>query len=127
MRHGLDATFDGQVFRKDHPMVIVRNRHLASIIPSRLAYNADGYKAGQVIALDTDDTWKKWSLVSGTATVVGVLFEDIAALASSGTALARGIMAGEVDKAQLIDYNAQAKTAMLAKEFPANGVTVVKF
>lgn len=128
-RHGLDATFSGQIFRKDHPMVLSSNRHLATLLAVRLAYDAGGYKAGQILALDTvANQYKKFSAVSGTYQASCVLFEDVSALGSSGTALARGVFGGEVFKSVLIDYDATVKTQFGAREIKdASSIEIVKF
>lgn len=129
-RHGLDATFSGQIFRKDHPMVISSNRHLATLLPVRLAYDAGGYKAGQILALDSvANQYKKFSAVSGSYQAACVLFEDVSALGSSGTALARGIFGGEVFTSLLLDYSATAKTQLGARDIvDSSGVgSITKF
>jgi hypothetical protein len=128
-RNGLDARFEGQVFRKDHPMVLASRRDLASFRPVRLGYNADGYKAGQVLVRDPSDGYfKKYSLASGTGESACVLFEDVNGESSSGTALARGIFGGEVYTSALFDYVAGSKTLMDARDITdASGVQITKF
>ena len=129
MRNGLDASFKPQVFRKSHKHVLASNRQLATIFPVRLAYDADGYEPGQVLSHNTvDDVYEKFSAASGTYPAVAVLFDDISGPASSGTALARGIFGGEVLKAQLVDYDATAKSNLGAKDLvPSHGTEIVKF
>lgn len=129
MNNGLDSTFNGQIFRKDHPMVLATNRQLATIFGIRLEYNANGYPAGQVLSKDTSDgLFKKYSLASGTYPAQCILFENIDGPASSGTALARGIFGGLVFTGILTDYSAQAKADLSAKDLSASdGVGVTKF
>lgn len=106
----LDAKFDGEIFRKDHPIILAANRHLASLRPVRLAYvDANGYDAGTVLARNTvngyyyayDDNGS-----SGLDTAACVLFED-ATPASGSTMLARAVFGGEVFYTKLtgIDTN----------------------
>lgn len=126
MRNGLDAQFSGEAFRKNHPMIIASNRHLASIQSVRLAEG--NYLAGQVISYDSaDGLYKKYSEVSGTKTADAVLFTDVQS-ASGTTSLERGIFSGEVYEDLLIDLNAQAKTDLGAKTIVnAEGLTILKF
>lgn len=130
MRKGLDANFNSEIFRKDHPMIIAANRHLASIKAARLEYLADGYAAGQVIARDqSDGLFKKFSAVSGGSfDTVSVLFEDIRANSATGDVLARAVVGGEVYEGKLLDLNASARTEMGAKSVvDASGTEILKF
>lgn len=129
-RKGLDAGFSGQIFRKDHPIVLACNRHLATIRPVRLAYNADGYPAGQVLARNTSTGYyEKFSAASGSYEAACVLFESLdEGTATSGTALARGIFGGEVFKSKLVDYDSNAKSNLGAREIiDATSSEIVKY
>ncbi len=129
MNNGLDSTFNAEIFRTDNPVILASNRHLATIYGVRLAYNADGYKAGQVLSKDTSDGYfKKYSLASGTYPAQCVLFDNVNGPASSGTGLARGVFGGEVFTDKLLDYSANAKTDLGARDINASdGVGVTKF
>lgn len=131
----LDAAFSGQIFRKDHKPILAQNRHLASILPVRLAYNAgNDYIAGTVLARNTTSGYYQPYAsggASGTGTAACVLFEDHGAneFASSGdTTAARGVFGGEVFKDNLIGLDAGAITNLGAKTIiDATGINVLKF
>ena len=129
-----DPRFNGQIFRKSHPMIIAQNRQLASILPVRMAYNSSGYSAGQVIARNTVTTNYEnyvFGAGSGTGTAAAILFEDIDVsefAATSGTVFARGIFGGEVFQDKLIDLDAGAISDLDAKTIvDATGINVLKF
>ncbi len=129
----LDAKVNNQIFRKDHPIIIAKNRHLASIIAARLAHDTDGYQAGQVIARDDGDgLFYKWSAVSGGSyDTVSVLMEEVVGDAFTGTTgncLARTIVGGEVFYDKLIEIDAQAITDMKAKiVYDATAEAILKY
>jgi hypothetical protein len=133
-KSAIDAEVNNQIFRKDWAAIIASRRDLATIAPVRLAYDAGGYLAGQVLARVTSTgVFGKYSAVSGSANdSVCVLFENVTASdedsALTGGALARAIMGagGGVYKSKLLDY--PGATAMGGKEITdATGITVVKF
>lgn len=130
----MDAKVNQEIFRKNHPIIIASNRHLASILPVRLAYNADGYVAGQVLARNTTSgLHAKYDdgASSGLNTAVGVLFEDVPVekfASSSDTVLARGIFGGELFEAKLTGLDANAKTDLKSRSITdARGVVTLKF
>jgi hypothetical protein len=130
----LDAKVDTEIFRKDHPIILASNRHLATIYGVRLAYDASGYKAGTVLGRNSvDGTYAAYSnsASSGLDTAASILFEDVPAElfpATTGTAVARGIMGGEVFKAKLTGLDASAITDLGARTIiGADGVEVLKF
>lgn len=130
----IDAEVNNQIFRTDWSAIIALRRDLAQISPVRLKYDANGYPAGQVLARRTSTgVFEKWSSVSGASyDTPCILFQNIIAADEDSTltggALARGIMAGFVYKNALTEYDAGAKTALVAKEqTDATGITVVKF
>ncbi len=129
--HGLDAFTSQEIFRKDHPMILASNRHLASIKPVRLAYDADGYVAGQVLGRNSvSGYFQKYDSggASGLDTATCILFEEVTAAASSGTTIARGIFAGEVYKSKLTDLDSGAETDLKARTIvDATGIEVLKF
>lgn len=130
----IDPRFQGQIFRKSHPMIIAQNRQLASILPVTLAYNSGGYSAGQVLARNTTSgQYQNYAAggPSGTGTAATILFEDVDVsefAATSGTVFARGIFGGEVFKDKLIGLDAGAITNLGAKTIiDSTGVNVLKF
>lgn len=132
----VDAKFKGEIFRKDHTMIIAQNRHLASLLPVRLAYNASGYQAGRVLARNTvSGLYEEYASggSSGLSTAACVLFEDHAAAemdATTGTVLARGIFHGDVFKDKLLglDSTAEGQLGYGAKTIvDATGINVLRF
>jgi hypothetical protein len=129
-----DIKFSSEIFRKDHPMVLAKNRHLASIASVRLAYDAAGYEAGRVIARNSvTGLFQKYDNggASGLDSAVAVLFEEVKSteFASTGDSLiARGIMRGEVFEAKLTGLDANAKTDLNGRSYTdADGVVVFSF
>lgn len=138
-----DASFDGQVYRRDKKVVIALKRELAVILPVRLAPKVGGdttkYAAGQVLAkysasgnpldglfVDYDD-----SGASGRETAVAVLLEGIDSESTSSAASAPAvpaIFAGYVLKDSLVGYDSAAATDLKARELAdATGVNVIQF
>ena len=77
----IDAKFDGEIFRKDHPIILAGRRDLASIKPIRVKFRSGGYEAGRVMGRVTADgeyNIYNDAAVDGTEVAVGVLFEAIA-------------------------------------------------
>lgn len=130
-----DAVFDGEVFRKDHPMVIAQNRHLATIQAVRLAYNASGYVAGRVLGRNSvSGQYANYDNggASGLDTAVCVLFEsiDVSEIdgGSTGSVIARAIFGGELYEDKLLGLDSAAKTDLGSRSIiDATGVTVLKF
>lgn len=130
----LDASFSGQIFRKDHKPIIAQNRLLASILPVRLAYSVNDYIAGTVLARNTTSgNYQPYVSggASGTGTAACVLFEGhgVNEFASSGdTTAARGVFGGEVFKDNLIGLDSGAITNLGAKTIiDATGINVLKY
>lgn len=133
----MDANFNGQIFRKDFPMVIATNRAQAILLAVRLRYDADGYVAGQTLARNTTDgRFQKYvdGAASGTGTAACVLFESVEAekfdgTTTQGSTTAVGIFGGcTLYKDKLIGWDAAAATDLGAKDIiDASGVTLVKF
>lgn len=98
----LDPVFNGEIFRKDFPLVIASNRASAQLNPVRLRYNSAGYLAGTVLARNTTDgLYQPYvdGAASGTGTAACVLFEghgteDFPGTASTDSCLAVGIFGG---------------------------------
>ncbi len=126
----LGAAVNNSVFRKDWKLVIAANRHLAVIHGVNLQYDALGYEPGQVLAPTGAgaSVYGKYSALSGSQKATCVLLDYITATESSGTATARGVFAGEVYNASLVDGSAQAIIDLNAKSFALpTGSTIVKF
>jgi len=130
----IDPRFNGQIFRKSHPMIIAQNRQLASILPVALAYASGGYSAGTVLARNTTSgQYQAYAAggPSGTGTAASILFEDVDVsefAATSGTVFARGIFGGEVFQGKLIGLDANAISNLNARSIiDATGASVLKF
>lgn len=129
----LDAKVNNEIFRQDQTIILALNRHLADIQPVRLAFDADGYKAGQVVARDTSSgLWEKWSAVSGDSPDSHcILFENVPVQdvdsAASGTAVARGIYGGDVYQDKCLELDSNAKTALGGRTIVNNGDNIFKF
>lgn len=135
-----DAKFNGQIFRKDNPLILAMRRDLASFVGVRVVYDSSGYMPGQVIVRKpSDGLFYKYSAASGGSfDSAMVLFDQatnddqIAAgdglSGVSGATLLRGLAAAYVYTANLIDYSAGAKTALGAKDMvDSGGVAITKF
>lgn len=129
-----DAKINNELFRKDHPMILATNRHLATILPVRLAYDAGGYKAGQVLGRVTaSGNYADYNDAGsgGVETAAAILFEDVPVElfpSASGTALARGIFGGEVFESKLTGLDANGKVDLGARSIvDATGTTILKF
>jgi hypothetical protein len=109
------------------------NAHLAIILPVRLAYNVNGYGAGQVLApnASTPPLFSAYSSVSGSQNANCILFDAIDPLqfiSPTGTAMGRGIFGGQVYQGNLIDYNSTVLTSLNGKLImDANGINILKF
>jgi hypothetical protein len=128
---GLDFVTSGQVFRKDHRMVLAMNRHQATIVGVRVAYDAAGYYAGQVMARNsTSGLYQKYNDAgsSGIDTAVGVLFNDVLDMPASGTDLGQLIVRGQVFEAACVGLDANAKTDLKARTVvDGSGVSILMF
>ncbi len=129
----IDATFSSEIFRADYPFVIAVRRDLASIQPVRLTYSASGYKAGQVLGLNTvTGLYDKYSAVSGTYSAKAILFEQISGddmlPSASGGSIARAIFGGYVATDKCTDLSSQAVTQLGATQYTdASGLNITKF
>jgi hypothetical protein len=99
--------------------------------PVRVAYDAAGYTAGQVVARNsTSGLYQKYndSGSSGTDTAVGVLFNDVLDMPASGTDVAQVIVSGQVFEAACIGLDANAKTDLKARTVvDGSGVSILMF
>lgn len=130
----LDASYSNQIFRKDFPIILACNRHLATLLPVRLAYNASGYTAGQVLAQNSATLLFQNYVnggASGTGTAKCVLFQSIDASefpSATGTAMEQGVFGGEVYDNLLIDADSTAKTDLNGRTFSdSSGTAIFKF
>jgi hypothetical protein len=123
--------FDSEIFRNDRRIIIARNRGQASILPVVLEYDANGYKAGQVIARNTTSgLWTKYVAAgsSGTDTAVGILLNDRLDLPASSVADGQLIIKGEVFESNCVDLDADAKVDLGARSVvSATGDTILVF
>jgi hypothetical protein len=114
----LDANFTAEAIRRDDANIIAMARHQAIFMGFRLAYDADGYKPGQVLAKNTTSgLYMKYNDAgsSGENTAVCILEKGVAAADFPGTTaqsvdssvVQPAIVAGVVyyDKLQGIDAN----------------------
>ncbi len=133
----LDAKVKGEIFRKDHPIILATNRHLATLLPVRLVYDAGGYEAGRVVARLTSGPntglYGKYnnSGGSGLDTAAAILFAEVDAAdfpSATGSAVARGIFGGEVFKDKLVGLDTAAETDLGARTIiDASGTQILKF
>lgn len=130
----LDAQFLGQIYRADHPIILAQNRQQAVLMPVRLAYDSDGYPAGQVIARNTvSGYYEKYDngASSGLDTAAAILFEphpESQFSDSDNTTLGIGIFGGQVFKEKLTDLDSNAITDLGAKTIiDASGIQILKF
>jgi hypothetical protein len=127
----LDAFTSQEVFRKDHRMILAMNRHQASIVPVRLAYNANGYLAGTVLGRNSVSTHYEAyddAHASGADTAVGILFNDVLDMPASGTGIGQMIIQGQVFEAALVGLDANAKTDLKSRSvIDGTGTTILIF
>jgi hypothetical protein len=130
------VNFDEEIFRKDNPAsaLILRNRHLASIVPVSLVYDEDGYLSGVTLARNT--TSGKWAKYdgggsSGLDTAVGVLLDPVPVedfKSESDIVFARMIVGGELDNALISGMDSNGRTDLDAKlVVSGTGKTIFKF
>lgn len=133
----IGASFSGNVFSKDFPMIIATNRASAVMLPVRLRYDSDGYVAGQTLARNTVDGWfEKYDGggSSGLDVAKCFLFEshpvaDFDAENATGSTMAVGIFGGctlYYDK--LVDLDSNGVTDVGGRVIiDATGVELLKF
>lgn len=117
--HAEDAFTSGNIFEKDHPIILACNRHLATFLPVRLAFDSvnGDYLTGTVLARNTTSGYFQRYVsggASGTGTAACILFEDVAP-ASGDTLLSRGIFTGQVFQAKCIGLDSGAITNLGAR------------
>lgn len=127
-----DAGFKSEILRKDNPIIIAANRHLAKIAGIRLAYNADGYPAGQVLARNSvTGLYAKYDdAASAVATAKGVLLDELKAedMTSASGAVSRLLYGGEVFKDKLTGLDANGETDLSAKTIvDGSGTSILSF
>lgn len=129
-----DAKISTEIFRKDHPMILATNRHLATLLPVRVAYRSQGYEAGRVVGrITASGIYDRYDNAGsgGLEVAAGVLFEAVKAeefAGGTGTAVARCIFGGEVFKDKLVGLDTAAETDLAARTvIDASGVSILKF
>ncbi len=128
-----DAEVNNQIFRKDWPVILALNAHLATILPVRLKYSTSDFVAGQVLGADTASPpiYDRYSSVSGSQTAKCILLDTISSdqfLSPTGTALGRGVFGGEVYYAQCTDLSSGAISDLNGSTFTdATNVKIFKF
>ena len=70
MGTNFDAEVNNSLFRKDWPVILALNAHLATILPVRLSYVAAGYKAGQVLAYTSGTASPFFAVLFGVGLLV---------------------------------------------------------
>lgn len=126
----LDAKVNNQIFRKDWPQVLAKNRHLASLGPTRLASIGVDYVAGTVLALRTDGLYVPYvaSGPSGTGTAAAVLEQSITDDSVQGSMMGVGIFGGEVYYGALSGVDSGAVTNLNGRTYTASdGNQILKF
>lgn len=129
--------FNGQIFRKDFPVVIATNRNSAVLLPVALRYQSAGVDAGTILARNTTDgNYDVYSNggASGTGTAACVLFEshdsnDWSVQASSGTIPAAAIFGGcTVYQSAMSNYDSNALSNLNGRLITdASGVVTMLF
>jgi hypothetical protein len=117
---GLDFFTSTEVFRKNHPIILANNRHQAMISGVRVAYNANGYAAGTVMALNSVSNYYEAyndAGSSGLGDARGILFHDIEVEDFNGAAstAAQLIFRGNVFYAKLTGIDANGLTDLGAR------------
>jgi hypothetical protein len=115
---GLDFSTKTEIFRHNSPTLIARNRHLASLMGIRLAYDAAGYAMGVTLARNsTSGLYQKYddNAASGLNTAVGILYCDVPADAASGTDVAQMLVKGEVYESKVTGLDANGKTDLKSR------------
>lgn len=130
----MDIKFSGEIFRKNIENIVARNPQKLSVSPTRLAYDSDGYEAGQLLAQNNvSDLFQKYDSggSSGLDTAACVLLHDVPVEAfesSSDTKLARSAIGGELYADKLIDDDSGSDTDLKARRFTgSDGVEIFIF
>lgn len=137
----LDAKFQGQIFRKDNPIILACRRDQAVILGVRVAYDSSGFLPGQcIVRKPSDGLFYKWSAASGGSfDSPMVLFDqctDSDQLANnngvttgvSGSTLLRGLAKALVYTGNLVDGDAGFKTALKSVDVvDSGGVAITRF
>lgn len=133
-----DMRFNGEIFRKDFPIILSSNRHLATILPVRVYYQGADLKAGTVLGVYTSgprlgmySVYNDGAGASGLNAAVCILFEDVATsdfVDTTDSQMYRGIFGGEVFYDKLTGIDAAGITDLKARTFTdAQGQKLLKF
>lgn len=138
-----DAQFRSEVLRYDDAQIVATKRELALFLGVRLAYDADGYKAGHVLAKNsTSGLFSKYDPngASGTDTAKCVLEKavpvgafDTTTHAVSNSVLTHALFGGVLFYGKLLDdddadLDDNGVTDLGAKKIvDVSGVTLLKF
>lgn len=131
---GLNAKTSQEIFRKDNPIILAQNRHLATFVPVRLAYNASGYLPGRVLGRNSvSGNYQNYDNggASGEDVAVGVLFDSVPVedfSSATGTQMARMIAGGELFESKMLGLDSGARTDLKSRSIIGqDGVTIFKF
>ena len=127
----LDFSTKTEIFRHNQPTLIARNRHLASLMGVRVAYDAGGYAAGVTLARNSvSGLYQKYndSGASGINTAVGICYCDVPADAASGTDIAQMLVKGEVYESKVTGLDAAGKVDLKSRSIVDGfGNTILMF
>ena len=136
----MDAKFNGQIFRKDNPIILAMKRELAAFIGARIVYDANGYLPGQaLVRKQSDGLFYKWAAASGgaydspcilfdTCTQYDQFADGDGLAGASGASLVRGIIEGIVYTNNIVGADSTFLTALHATAVvDAGGVALTKF
>jgi len=129
---GLDFNTKQEIFRNNNKVLIARNRHLASLMGVRLAYDAAGYTMGVTLARNsTSGLYQKYNDAgaSGINTAVGILYNDVpAASDGSSTDIGQMLVKGEVYESLVTGLDANGKTDLKSRSvIDGSGNTILIF
>lgn len=120
--------------QRNWKQIIACNRHLATILPVRVSYDANMQETGLVLARNSVSTvYSAYDSggASGLDVAKAVLLDTVYPTdfaATSGTALANAVFGGELYVSKLIGYDSGALTDLGGKVIiDATGVEILKF
>ena len=123
------ASFNGNIFSYDQPLIIAMNRQSAVLGGVRLRYQSGGYLSGTVLARNSiDGLYEAYDSggSSGTDTAAAILYEghteaDFDGTAATSSTVATGIFGGcAVYKDKMIGYDSSVLTDLNARLIVVN-------